>query len=585
MAKDREGYSGVWRTIRGAHVFIRDGEDLESAMKRSGKFKTKFSPEETENLRKAGREARAREIDKINATAFETYGSTDEDIYQENIKEEKDKYATDYDFAKSRHIGFGEFNKDGIPVYDNKIDNKGDFGYADLSKLSNEELKEALNVQSQEYKNATNERLGDQRTRNGKMDKIFNTAKKQKYEEGMKLLNEEMEKRDLPRYNIYDDAGNIRVSSPTKEMAERELAEMYETDKSLQKSYGWKELPKYSIKEGKVDEYLNERKDETVKLPDGTPIDQNYVKDLYSGMSYEEVKRENDFDKEWMANVKPEAKAMQMAKVRETDKYLDSMERYESRISDEEYGKKDWGDGVYPFSEGTAWKGTKSGERLSTKEIAKAVTDKMKEAYPGVKIGRSTSYYSGGSSADFYITASDKPIVRDISDFSDTEISRLYNKGYNSNWYKTEGEFKEHLQKELTSGHFDVNKYYIDDDYRLTPYGKQVIKDLSKVSDAYNYDESDGMTDYFNTGFYSDISVGRYNKPFVQGNNGEVKAKVERFKERKGKSNSLENLSKRELAEKLVENQMSRGMSFNNKENVIKSKMKMTKEELLKYFK
>ena len=42
-----------------------------------------------------------------------------------------------------------------------------------------------------------------------------------------------------------------------------------------------------------------------------------------------------------MANVKPEAKAMQMAKVEETDKYLASMERYESRISDEEYGKKD----------------------------------------------------------------------------------------------------------------------------------------------------------------------------------------------------------------------------------------------------
>ena len=57
---------GVWRTIRGRRVFIKDGEDLESAMKRSGKFGTKFSPEEMENLRKAGREARAREIDKNN---------------------------------------------------------------------------------------------------------------------------------------------------------------------------------------------------------------------------------------------------------------------------------------------------------------------------------------------------------------------------------------------------------------------------------------------------------------------------------------------------------------------------------------
>lgn len=66
MEKDNQGHEGVWRTIRGRRVFIRSGEDLESAMKRSGKFGTKFSPEETENLRKAGREARAKEIDKIN---------------------------------------------------------------------------------------------------------------------------------------------------------------------------------------------------------------------------------------------------------------------------------------------------------------------------------------------------------------------------------------------------------------------------------------------------------------------------------------------------------------------------------------
>ena len=37
--KDAEGYTGVWRTIRGHRVFIRNGEELGSAMARSGKFK------------------------------------------------------------------------------------------------------------------------------------------------------------------------------------------------------------------------------------------------------------------------------------------------------------------------------------------------------------------------------------------------------------------------------------------------------------------------------------------------------------------------------------------------------------------
>ena len=32
---------GVWRTVGGRRIFIKDGEDLETAMKKSGKFKEK----------------------------------------------------------------------------------------------------------------------------------------------------------------------------------------------------------------------------------------------------------------------------------------------------------------------------------------------------------------------------------------------------------------------------------------------------------------------------------------------------------------------------------------------------------------
>lgn len=32
---------GVWRTVGGRRIFIKDGEDLESAMKNSGKFEKK----------------------------------------------------------------------------------------------------------------------------------------------------------------------------------------------------------------------------------------------------------------------------------------------------------------------------------------------------------------------------------------------------------------------------------------------------------------------------------------------------------------------------------------------------------------
>ena len=36
---------GVWRTVRGRRIFIREGEDLASAMEKSGKFKNELKKE------------------------------------------------------------------------------------------------------------------------------------------------------------------------------------------------------------------------------------------------------------------------------------------------------------------------------------------------------------------------------------------------------------------------------------------------------------------------------------------------------------------------------------------------------------
>lgn len=201
--------------------------------------------------------------------AGEELYSDDPKRYDDIIKSNearKEKFKADTNFKKEKHIGWGDYNKDGVPVYNNDIDYKGDFGWANLKSLSDDDLTKALNIQSQEYHKANAESVGDGRTRNGRMDRIFKNAKVGKYEQGMKKINEEMQKRDMPRYNIYDkkNPNNILVSSPTKEMADRQIQDMYKTDMALQKEYGWKELPKYDYRVGKVDENLNEIK-ETIK--------------------------------------------------------------------------------------------------------------------------------------------------------------------------------------------------------------------------------------------------------------------------------------------------------------------------------
>ena len=101
-------------------------------------------------------------------------------------------------------------------------------------------------------------------------------------------------------------------------------------------------------------------------------------------------------------------------------------------------------------------------------------------------------------------------------------------------------------------------------------------------------DESDPMTDYF-AGVYGVKEKQVLNMLQEKGivEKQEIKAKVERFRERKGTTSTGTNkkLTKRELAEKIVDSQIKRGIvRQSNREMLINSKMNMSKEELEKYF-
>ena len=60
----------------------------------------------------------------------------------------------------------------------------------------------------------------------------------------------------------------------------------------------------------------------------------------------------------------------------------------------------------------------------------------------------------------------------------------------------------------------DVNPYWFQEhfDGKAKAFLTEAMKAL-KSADW--YDESDAMTDYFNTAYYVDINVGKWNKPYV----------------------------------------------------------------------
>jgi len=260
--------------------------------------------------------------------------------------------------------------------------------------------------------------------------------------------------------------------------------------------------------------------DSNVKIPydpkktytysNGVKIDQKLMQERYSGKTPEQVKRDIEHNKDFLMNYNPQDRELHNAEIKEMEKYYNSMEKYNSRISDD-FTTSDWKEG---YGQG-AWKGSKSNSGLYGKDKIKAIDDEIKKAYPEIKTSRKTGRGGYTDHFSYNVMESDKPLIRSIDDFSDSEINRLYNSGYNQNYYKTKEDFKENLRKELEKGYMDVNQYNIDDDYRLTPYGKQVMKDIVKVSDAYNYDESDGQTDYFHTGHYFNLGIGKYDKPYT----------------------------------------------------------------------
>ena len=173
MAKDDIG--GVWRTIGGRRVFIKNGQDLASAMIESGKFK---------NLRNTYR--KQKEKDKENKNE----AKSDQD------KAIREKAGSKY-YEGTKRSGFGWANDDNIPVYQNKIDYSGDFTHANLSKVSNDDLVKIANKQNELYNEATSRQVGDRRTYNGRTAQIFKDTDTLRYGNGLDVVSKEMEQRGL----------------------------------------------------------------------------------------------------------------------------------------------------------------------------------------------------------------------------------------------------------------------------------------------------------------------------------------------------------------------------------------------------
>ena len=112
--------NGVWRTIRGRRVFIKDGEDLESAMKRSGKFKTKMNEMAVKGVKKE--DLKEQYMTSLNnVSEMEYNGEITKDEYDQSIKNINDEYKSrrkDINGRETRAREIDNINKISKEEYD-----------------------------------------------------------------------------------------------------------------------------------------------------------------------------------------------------------------------------------------------------------------------------------------------------------------------------------------------------------------------------------------------------------------------------------------------------------------------------------
>lgn len=129
----------------------------------------------------------------------------------------------------------------------------------------------------------------------------------------------------------------------------------------------------------------------------------------------------------------------------------------------------------------TGWAGTNYDPNLTITDIAKAIRKYAKAVHPDYKFSVTTKSYSGGSTLNVTLLEGAQEAFQNPDD-------RGYKQIYTSD---LAGQNQE-----------------------LTEPVRLVMADMSSCVNSYRMDDSDSMTDYFDTNFYYHLNVGNYDRPY-----------------------------------------------------------------------
>lgn len=124
-----------------------------------------------------------------------------------------------------------------------------------------------------------------------------------------------------------------------------------------------------------------------------------------------------------------------------------------------------------------SWKGSRFDRNLGNDDITNLIRNWLKETYPACKFSVNQKGYK---SINVHI------LKMDFNPFTTAEPLKTY----------------------------EVGRYSVEEDKNLNDRAKDVLTNIQAYVLSYNYDNSDGMIDYFDRGFYESFMFGSVNTPF-----------------------------------------------------------------------
>lgn len=253
---------GVWRTVGGRRIFIKDGEDLETAMKNSGKFNKKRTKEEMAEesvLLRKQKEEIEKKLYKEKNLSQEEYEKLKNKLKEiSKQKKELDKNLTSEDLKEARHRIENKEIEKAEKIITNKISDE------DFKKINNELEKELINIEDKEDDYGINQSYLDeiQTKTTKKIQEMYdnNEISDLEYENYIDKYNEKISNIMYEKgYEFYEHHGKIYYSMmpKAKKAYDEILNELDKRDVKYEISRSWNpgELPSIYVYSERGDQF------------------------------------------------------------------------------------------------------------------------------------------------------------------------------------------------------------------------------------------------------------------------------------------------------------------------------------------